>query len=174
MQLTRRRIISVAMTLIEHDGVEAFSMARLATELGCSIMILYGYVPSRSDLLDGVTDQIFASLTAPGVQPSGWEGQVRALAAAIRQVARTFPQCATLAFGRRTPIPGSAALALASLREAGLSEQGATRVVRTVTAYVVGSVRCESGSDDADAGFEFGLSMLIGAVAALCPAAVRT
>jgi AcrR family transcriptional regulator len=207
MQLTRRRIISVAMTLIEQDGAEAFSMARLATELGCGIMILYGFVPSRSELLDGVTDQVLTSMTAAQLPACGWEGQLRALATASRQVARTFPQCATLAFSRRPLVSGKAApgkegpgkaapgkegpgkaapgkegpgkmgpaaLALTSLCEAGLTRADAARTVRALTAYVIGSARCEPSSDDADADFEFGLSMLISAVTALCPAAAGT
>ncbi len=186
MQLTRRRVISVATTLIERDGVGAFSMAKLATELGCSIMVLYGYVPSRSELLDGVADQVLARVAAPGVPPRHWEDQVRALAAAIRQVARTFPACATLAFSRQPLVPaaaepgkagpgkvasGKAAPMVATLRDAGLSGPDATRMVRTLTAYVIGSVLCELGPADADADFEFGLGMLIRAAATLCPPA---
>ena len=54
MQTTRKRIISAAIDLIERDGIEAFSMRRLAAELGCGLMSLYHHVPSRSSLLDGI------------------------------------------------------------------------------------------------------------------------
>ncbi len=171
MQLTRRRIISVAMTLIERDGAEAFSMASLATELGCSVIVLYGHVWSRSELLDGVADKILAQVAAAGLPPCGWEDQVKGLADAMRQVARTSPRCATLAFGRRPLTPAAAAPVVTALRHAGLGEQDAARVAGTLTAYVIGSVLRELGSADAGADFEFGLAMLISAVDGLRAAA---
>jgi AcrR family transcriptional regulator len=174
MRLTRKRIIVVAMALIERDGAEAFSMGRLATELGCSVMLLYGYVPSRSDLLDCVADQVLARVAAAEVPACSWEDQVRALAASIRQVAQASPRCATLAFGRRSVMSMAAAPVVGALRGAGLSGQDATAVAATLTAYVIGSALCEPARADADADFEFGLGMLIGSVAALCPAAAKT
>ena len=62
MQLTRSRIITKAIELIEADGVEAVSMHRLATELGCSVMCLYHHVPSKCALLDGVADQVMSGI----------------------------------------------------------------------------------------------------------------
>jgi AcrR family transcriptional regulator len=172
MQLTRKRIIATAMTLIEQDGAEAFSMGTLATELGSGVMALYGHVASRSDLLDSVADQILTSMTAAALPAGDWEDQVRALAAATRQVALTYPRCATLALSR-PPLSSSqaapSAAALAALHDAGVSEQDAAQVARTLTVYVLGSALCEPGSVDADTAFEFGLGMLVGAVAALCP-----
>jgi AcrR family transcriptional regulator len=188
MQLTRRHIIAVATTLIERDGAEAFSMTALATELGCGVLALYGYIPSRSDVLDCVAGQILtrvAAALAPRpvagpsaaaeAQPDGWQDQIRALAAAMRQVARAFPRCATLAFVTQPEMPDPAAEAFVALRDAGLSGQDARQIVRTLTAYVIGSTLCELGADqreppDADADFEFGLGLLIRAAASHCPA----
>jgi AcrR family transcriptional regulator len=148
MQLSRKRIIAAAIGLIEADGVEAVSMQRLATELGCGLISLYNHVPSRSALLDGVADEVVSGIgwtCMPGASP---QDQVRALARAFRQITRAHPRCAMLALSRRG-VPASlvrpAETALAALREAGLSAPDAVRIVRAFTAYLLGLLVCEIG-----------------------------
>jgi AcrR family transcriptional regulator len=206
MQLTRKRIIAAAMDLIERDGVEAISMRRLASELGCGVMSLYNHVPSKSALLDGVADAVMSGIEITLVPGGGWQEQVRAQARAFRQIARAHPRCAMIVVSRP---PSSAAMArpvegaLATLREAGFGGHDAVRIVRAFGAYIVGSLLREVGvapaladsdSDvhrpylraadfphvtalaaeltgaDQDADFEFGLDLLMHAIAALHPA----
>ncbi len=208
MQLTRRRIIAAAMALIERDGVEAISMRRLASELGCGVMSLYNHVPSKSALLDGVADAVMSGIEITPVPGAGWQEQVRAQARAFRQIARAHPRCAMVVVSRP---PSSAAMvrpvesALATLRRAGFSGHDAVRIVRAFVAYIMGSLLREVGvapaladgdgdphrpylrptefpqvtdlaaelsSADEDADFEFGLDLLLHAIAALHPAAV--
>lgn len=207
MQLTRKRIIATAMELIERDGIEAVSMQRLATELGCGVMSLHDHVPSRSALLDAVTDAAMSGLATSPVRDGGWEEEIRARARAFRQIARAHPRCAMLVVSRP---PSSASTmrpveeVLSTVRAAGFGRQEAVRVVRAIAAYVMGSLLREVGvapglpdsdeaearrprlraadfpqvsdlaaelSDrDADADFEFGLDLLVHAVAAMHPA----
>lgn len=207
MQLTRKRIIAAAMELIERDGVEAISMRRLATELGCGVMSLYNHVPSKSALLDGVADAVMSGIEVNSVPGPGWEEQVRAQARAFRQIARAHPRCTMVVVSRP---PASASMvrpvetALASLRAAGFGGQDAVRIVRAFVAYIIGSLLREVGvapglgdddetgehrphlraaefpqvtvlitklsRSDPDADFEFGLDLLVHAIAALHPA----
>jgi AcrR family transcriptional regulator len=207
MQLTRKRIIAAAIALIERDGVEAVSMRRLATELGCGVMSLYNHVPSRSALLDGVADEVMSGIEVTSMPRARWEEQVRAQARAFRQIATAHPRCAMAVVSRR---PVSASMvrpvenALATLRAAGFGGQDAVRIVRAFVAYIAGSLLREVGvapglddgdgldsprphlrsaefpqltglaaelnARDPDADFEFGLDLLIRAVAALHPA----
>jgi AcrR family transcriptional regulator len=48
MQLTRERIITTAVELIEREGVDAVSMRRIAAQLGSGVMSLYNHVPSKA------------------------------------------------------------------------------------------------------------------------------
>jgi len=207
MQLTRKRIIATAVELIERDGVEAVSMQRLATELGCGLMSLYSHVPSTSALLDGVADAVMTGGEIASVPDGGWEAAVKAQARAFRQVARAHPRCVMAVLSRP---PSSASVvrpvedALSTLRAAGFGGQDAVRIVREFAAYVIGSLLCEAGvaparsdadlteprrlrlravdfpqvsaltaelsESDPDADFEFGLDLLVHAVAATQPA----
>lgn len=203
MQITRRRIIATAIEMIERDGVQAVSMRRLATELGCGVMSLYHHIPSKGALLDGVAEAVVADVDVPSAPNAEWAGQLRAQARAFRQRARTHPRSTMVALSRP---PSSAAMVrpvertLATLREAGYSGGDALRIMRALTAYIAGSLMREAGiapglaerdddSDqrrlrlsaavfpqltelaaeladiDPDADFEFGLDMLMRAVA---------
>jgi AcrR family transcriptional regulator len=210
MQLTRKLIIGAAIELIEQDGVDAVSMQRLASELGCGVVSLYHHVPSRSALLDGVADAVMSGIAVTSVPGTEWQEQVRAQARAFRQITRAHPRCAMVVISR----PASSAAivrpaedALATLRAAGFGRAEAVRIVRAFVAYIVGSVLpvaavspglADGGGDgdrprprlraaefpqvtdlapelsnsDDEAGFEFGLDLLIRAVAALQPVLV--
>jgi AcrR family transcriptional regulator len=208
MQLTRSRIIAKAIELIEADGVQAVSMHRLAAELGCSVICLYQYVPSRCALLDGVAEQVMSGIEVNPVPHGRWEERLHAQARALRKVARTYPRCAMTAVSRR---PTSARVlrpaesALAALREAGFGGQDAIRIARAFLAYIIGSTVREVGvapgpadvedrigarpslraaefpqitqlsaelrGSDPEADFEFGLALLLQAVATRAPCA---
>ena len=149
MQLTRKGIVAAAMDLIERDGVEAVSMRRLATELGCGVMSLYNHVPSKSALLDGVADAVVSGIETTSVLGACWQEQVRAQARAFRQIARAHPRCTMVVVSRP---PSSASMvrpvenALATLREAGFGGHDAVRIVRAFVAYIMGSLLREVGA----------------------------
>ena len=214
MQLTRERIITAAVELIEGEGVGALSMRRIATELGTEVMSLYDHVPSKAALLDGVAERVLGGIDITTEPGASWEEQIRAQARAFWQVARVSPRSTMVVVGR--PVDSAATLrpierALATLRSAGFGGEDAVRVVRTFVAYVAGTLVREVGvtpglepqrplgqdpavlaadrpfldpaefpqvmgvstellNRDFDADFEFGLNLLVRAVADLRPA----
>jgi AcrR family transcriptional regulator len=211
MQLTRKRVITTAIELIERDGAEAVSMRALATELGCGLMSLYNHVPSKNALLDAVAAHVMCGVRATVAPDASWADQLRAEALALCQIARAYPRCTVVALSRP---PRSAAVvqpiedALAALGAAGFAGLDAVRIIRAFVAYIAGSLLLEAGpppgrtaADDlpdddgyadgraarprpehfpqvttltgglaganSDADFEFGLDLLMHAVAAL-------
>jgi AcrR family transcriptional regulator len=153
VQLSRKRIIATAMDLIEREGIEALSMHRLAAVLGCGVVSLYCYVPSRAALLDGVADATMSGIVLPPVggppaDAACWPDHIRAQAMAFREVARQRPRCTMAAVSRR---PSSAATlrpveyALATLSDAGFGYPESVRIIRALIAYVIGSVLAWSG-----------------------------
>jgi AcrR family transcriptional regulator len=215
MQLTRERIITTAVELIEREGVDAVSMRRIAAQLGSGVMSLYNHVPSKAALLDGVAEHVMSGIDFTTEPDASWEDQVRAQARAFWQIARVYPRCAMVVVSR--PATSATALrpmeyALATLRSAGFSGEDAVGVVRAFVAYIVGSLLREVGvapglvpqrplgqdqaileadrpiglspaefpqvtgltaelmHRDHDADFEFGLNLLVRAVADLRPA----
>jgi AcrR family transcriptional regulator len=218
VQLTRERIISAAVELIESEGVDALSMRRLAAQLGSGVMSLYNHIPGREALLDGVAEHVMSGIDVTTDPDASWEDQVRGQARAFRQVARAYPRCTMVVVSR----PATSAVelrpieqALATLRSAGFGGDDAIRVVRAFVAYVVGSLLREVGvapglvpqrplsqdqavlqadrpialdpvhfpnvtsmsgellHRDYDADFDFGLDLLVRAVADLRPARTK-
>jgi AcrR family transcriptional regulator len=74
--LSRNRLISAAMALIEAEGVESVSMPRLGTELGSSLIELYRHVPSRAALLDCVAATVIADIEVPAGLSDDWACQL--------------------------------------------------------------------------------------------------
>lgn len=146
--LTRKRIIATAMELIEAEGPQAVSMTRLATELGCGLIPLYSHVPSTSALLDGIAATIISGIAAEPPAGPGWADQMRVLARATWQAARTYPRCSVAVAGRAPATDAMlrpAEQALATLRTAGAGGRDAARIVRVAAAYIMGSVLREVG-----------------------------
>jgi AcrR family transcriptional regulator len=148
MQLTRDRIITAAVELIEREGVEAVSMRRIAGLLDCEVMSLYDHVPSKDAVLDGVAERVISAVDFSYAPDASWEDQVRAQVRAFRQTARVYPRSTMVVVSR--PVNSAAALrpmehALATLRSAGFSSEDAVRVVRAFVAYVGGSLLREFG-----------------------------
>jgi AcrR family transcriptional regulator len=211
MQLSRERIITAAIEVIERQGVEAMSMRRVAAELDCAVMSLYNHVPSKAALLDDVADRVLSGIEFTAVPGTGWEDQVRAQARAFRAIARKYPRSTMIVVSRPTssatglrPVEN----ALATLQEAGFSGGDAVLIMRSFVGFILGSLLREVGvtpalgeahtnyatdltqrlhlnpgdfpqvtslaaelnRHDPDADFEFGLDLLVHAIAALLPA----
>jgi AcrR family transcriptional regulator len=148
MQLSRERIITAAVELIEREGVEAVSMRRIASLLGSGVMSLYNHVPSKAAVLDGVAERVMSGIDFTTDPDASWEDQVRAQARAFRQIARVYPRSTMVVVSR--PVSSAVALrpmehALATLRNAGFAPDDAVRVVRAFVAYVGGSLLREVG-----------------------------
>jgi AcrR family transcriptional regulator len=147
--LTRERILDAAVELIDRDGVEGFSVRRLAGGLGVDPMSLYNHVANKDDILDGVVESVMSELSLAHDPADTWQQQVRTSARAFRQVALAHPNVAIVMLTRRvlTEEP------LRLLREAvspalalGLPIDEAIDVVRTFTAFLTGSILRELGS----------------------------
>ena len=67
--LSRPRVLQAAVARADADGLEAFSMRRLAQELGVVPMALYKHVANKDELLDGMVDIVFAEIESPVHRP---------------------------------------------------------------------------------------------------------
>jgi AcrR family transcriptional regulator len=148
MPLTRERIITAAVELIEREGVDKVTMRRIAGHLGSGVMSLYNHVPSKAAVLDGVAERVMSAIDFTPDPSASWEDQVRAQARAFRQIARVYPRSTMVVVSR--PVNSAAALrpmehALATLRSAGFTSEDSVRVVRAFVAYIGGSLLREVG-----------------------------
>ena len=196
-QLSRDTIISAAIAMIERDGDDAVSMRRIAAELRYGVMSLYNHVPSKDALLDAVAERVLGEFDFGADPGADWRDQARALVRSFRQLSRRYPRSVHVVITRQlNSTAGLQPLeaALATARAAGFHGETAVRIMRAFVAYALGSLVlskaredlhghpdrvdadrfpniAELGTElmrvDPDADFEFGLELLIGAVAAL-------
>jgi AcrR family transcriptional regulator len=146
--LSRDRVLSTALDLVDSEGVEALSMRRLGRELGVEAMSLYSYVENKQDLIEGVVEQVFRQmpLVAPG--PGDWPDRLRAHATTFREVLLQHPNAVVLVAGRPLVTDGTMAFvesALVELQAYGLDLETADMVLGTIAAFVIGSVCEETG-----------------------------
>ncbi|WP_037568583.1 TetR/AcrR family transcriptional regulator [Phaeacidiphilus oryzae] len=89
--LTRERIVRTAMKLLDREGLDAFSMRKLAAELGVTPMSVYWYVDNRGELLELALDEVHGELRLPDPAVGSWQEQLRALAREMRRVLSLHP-----------------------------------------------------------------------------------
>lgn len=58
----KRRISDAAKTLFQEEGYAKISLRRIAKEIGCTPMTIYGYYPSKIDILRTLWGDVFKDL----------------------------------------------------------------------------------------------------------------
>src|SRR5689334_7917098 len=71
-RFTVAQIARAAIDLADRDGLPGLSLRRVADELGITAMSLYGYVPSKAELLDLMVDQVRAELPGHRTTSAAW------------------------------------------------------------------------------------------------------
>lgn len=169
--LTHRRIVRVALRMIDRDGVQGLSMRKLGAALGVEGMALYRHVTNKQKLLEGVVELLLEQLDVPPADSEPWIEAWYAIARSYRRLARSHPGAfpllalsplTTAARFERAQAP------LAILRAAGFSEIGAERAFRTLLSYADGYLlrELEDGNaeltpEEADAAYDFGLRAIL-------------
>src|SRR5690349_7546776 len=61
-RLTRHRLVTVALELVDEEGGEALSMRALATRVDRQVSSLYNHVASRDDLIEAIRARVVAEI----------------------------------------------------------------------------------------------------------------
>jgi AcrR family transcriptional regulator len=135
-----------ALALIERDGYDAFSVRRLAAELGCKAMSIYHYYPSMAHLRDALLDRLVASTPLPP-RDLPWIERMRRTCYAYREMALAHPRFFQVAvLHRMNTAVGLRFLEtmLEIFRDAGFDTESAARLFRAVGYYIAGAALDES------------------------------
>ena len=147
-KITRERVLTTALEIIDHDGADALSMRRLGAALDRDPMILYRHAPGKAALLDGVVEVVLAQLHVDPADPD-WDEQLRGVARDYRALALEHPNVVPLLVTR--PLATPLALrprgtlrpledVLALLTRAGFSGPDALHVYRAFFGFLNGHV----------------------------------
>lgn len=137
--LSRDRVLQAAVARADEDGLEAFSMRRLAQELGVVPMALYKHVANKDELLDGMVDIVFGEIESPSVG-GDWRSEMRRRALSAREALKRHGWAIGI---METQTPGPANLrnhnaVMGCLREAGFSFEAAIHAYSVQDAYIYG------------------------------------
>ncbi|MFF0163017.1 TetR/AcrR family transcriptional regulator [Streptomyces sp. NPDC005263] len=140
--LDRERITEVTVRLLDSEGLDRFSMRRLAAELNVTAMSVYWYVDTKDDLLELALDAVFGGLDLPDPDADeDWRDQLRTLARAYRALLVRHPWLSPLV-GRYLNIgPNNMAFVRVMqrvIRKAALPVHGITGAISAVFQFVYG------------------------------------
>lgn len=76
VDLSRERIVRVAIGIADAEGVAQLTMRRIATELGVATMSLYRHVGGKDDLLVQMMDTVLGEEPLPATPPDGWRASL--------------------------------------------------------------------------------------------------
>ncbi len=136
----------MALALLDDEGLETFSMRRLARRLGVGVMSLYRYYPSKDELFSELARQVFGAAPAETAPGEPWRECLVGLAASFRRLLLAHPNALPLLFKHGgVPLRGRPAIEAMrqALKDVGLSEPAAGDAWRAIGAYLVGYVTVE-------------------------------
>ena len=143
--LTRERIVHAGLQLIDEQGLESFTMRKLAQEFGVDPMALYRHFANKGALLDGVAEMLWGEVELPGGDTT-WEELLRAFAISLRTLAHAHPHAYALLLTRQSLSLAMLRLSdvlLAHLQRAGFTQKRASEIICTICSYAMGYAMVE-------------------------------
>ena len=152
--LSGEQIVATAIELADRDGLGGLSMRRLADELGITAMSLYGYVPSKVELLDVMADRAYGEIAMSGLPGFSWQVRLGALARQHFALLVAHPWLLQISASRPLLGPNMTALydaELAAVDGLGLTDVDMDLVVSLLDDYVRGAARGAAEAAEAQA-----------------------
>jgi TetR/AcrR family tetracycline transcriptional repressor len=146
-RVSRDQILAAALRIVDADGLEQLTMRRLGTELDVDPMTVYGHVPDKTALFDGLIELVLAEVETPA-RTGAWENDFRAVAHAGRTTLLAHPHVIPL-LGTRPPVTEPAFALWESMTSillgGGLSEEQAADGTDCLGRLLVGHALAEAG-----------------------------
>lgn len=145
--LSLDQIVTAAIALADAEGMKAWSMRRLANELGMGTMSLYRYVPGKTELINLMLDRVLgASEDRFADLGDDWRAVLDRSARQGRQTYLRHPWLLQVNHSRPLLGPNSIAdfaSTLEGLRSLPMTDREKIAVLTAVDGFVVGTVRDE-------------------------------
>jgi TetR/AcrR family transcriptional regulator, tetracycline repressor protein len=147
-KLSREAIAIGALELADREGVDAVTIRRLATDNSVTPMALYWHFTDKDAVLDGIAEQIYASVVLPEPTSEPWDLQLRDVLNAVLAAIRPHPLAADLLAPRVMKSEAGLVLAervIGMLRHAGFSPQQSSQTASFLLCSIVTLVMTEPG-----------------------------
>ena len=150
--LTRERVLTEALALLDREGADALTMRHLAATLQVSPMALYNHFSGKKDLLRSVAEQLAEQMQFSCDHPD-WRERIRFCFRGLRAGILAHPGAVRLMEGLdEAPLAvfNPMEITLAALEEAGLTGDLALKSYFLLTNFTMGQVSYEvRGPSDA-------------------------
>jgi TetR/AcrR family transcriptional regulator, tetracycline repressor protein len=140
--LSRARVINEALALLDREGLERFSLRRLADHLGVTPMAMYNHVANRQDLLQAIADTVVSNVEYRRVR-GDWQKVVAACFRTLRTACLGHPGAVALVESAEV-LPAAVfrpmEITLTALEGAGLGVEDALRGYSLLITFTLGQV----------------------------------
>ena len=140
--LSRERLLEIALSIVDSDGIEGLSMRRLASAVNVEAASLYSWFPNKRTIIEGVVEAIRAEAFDPDFDRTmSWQRSLEHLGIRYREALMRHPR-ALPAFSKRPVLTerglGYVEILLDALRNDGLTVRQANRALNLVAGLVTG------------------------------------
>ncbi len=140
--LSREGIRATALTLVDRDGLEGFSMRKLAQELDVQAASLYSHYRTKDDLLSDIADEVTHHVDVSGFEAGDWRHGIAIWARSYRTALAAHPNLVPFIAagpGRRDEALRRADVVHGALVAAGWPPRQATLIGASTKYLVVGA-----------------------------------
>ncbi|ADO54962.1 TetR/AcrR family transcriptional regulator C-terminal domain-containing protein [Paenibacillus polymyxa] len=138
-QISEDKILEASWELLGEDGIEKFSLRRLADRLGIQAPSLYWYFKSKQNLYQRLANQVSRLILEEFHSEGDWKEQLKELAITVRSVLIRYP-CSTqlmmLTLPHEPDIIRFTNRMLLCVESTPLEEEQKMQVVTTLVNYV--------------------------------------
>lgn len=143
VSLSREKLVSVGLELLDEHGLEGLSLRKLATELDVQASAIYWHFKNKQELLDEMATAMFRQLLTDKdwPQPRDWRDGLERLGVELRAMLLSRRDGAKMAAGTYLTddsLLSSMEIPLRFLTEAGFPLRDAVRAFITVYSFTVG------------------------------------
>ncbi|MFG1791142.1 TetR/AcrR family transcriptional regulator [Nocardia sp. NPDC049149] len=142
--LNRDYIAAVAVSVVDEQGMDGFSMRKLGAALGADPMAVYRHYTDQQDLFDGIAAYMFAELDMESLPwQEDWRELLRAYADRLRSTLRKHPNAVPIFATRQVHSPSAVETGtwmVETLQAAGFSPAVAPQLTRCLREYVIGHI----------------------------------
>jgi AcrR family transcriptional regulator len=161
--LERTEIARAALALVDADGIEHFTMRRVAEELGVTTMAVYHHFQNKAEVLQAAADQVWIEALLAVVEHDDPVESIIQGMLTVRRVFRAHPDITTHAFSSHS---AEDAMHLGLLgttswfERAGLRGEAAGRAYFALATFTLGSALIDAERNILDRGIRRSVSDL--------------
>jgi TetR/AcrR family transcriptional regulator, tetracycline repressor protein len=136
------RAITVALDIIDRDGLEALSTRRLAREMKVTSAAFYHHFTSKTEIIIGVLERVLREVDPPPADGIDWREWIITFASRTREVLLAHPNIVpAMAYHvPRTLAPGQYEVGMRMMRNAGIAPHDILPMMEAVEMFMMGFV----------------------------------